>query len=99
MTAYVSLRGKENLRHYRFEGEYTYKRKRNLEGFILDSQGNVFPGKFLNFVFILYFSSIRVELGIGVLKEEIRFLRVYRESLISEASLDVMMCGVPIVFV
>ena len=46
LTAWISLRGKENLRHYRFEGEYTYKRKRNLEGFILDCQGNIFPGSF-----------------------------------------------------
>ena len=46
LTAYVSLRGKKNLRYYRFEGEYTYKRRRNLEEFILDSQGNVFPRSF-----------------------------------------------------
>ena len=34
---------------------------------------------------------MRVEVGMGVLKEEIRFLRVYRESLINEASLDIIM--------
>ena len=42
---------------------------------------------------------MREEVGMGVLKGEIRFLRVYRESLIKEASLDIIMCGVPIVFV
>ena len=34
---------------------------------------------------------MRVELGMGVLKGEIRFLRVYRESLTNEASLDIIM--------
>ena len=34
-----------------------------------------------------------------MLKEEKLFLRVYKESLISEASLDVIICGVPIEFV
>ena len=34
---------------------------------------------------------MRVELGMGALKEEIRFLRLYRESIISEASLDIIM--------
>ena len=33
---------------------------------------------------------MREEVGMGVLKEEIRFLRVYRESLIKEASLDII---------
>ena len=42
---------------------------------------------------------MREEVGMGVLKGEIRFLRVYRESLIKEASLDIIMWGVPIVFV
>ena len=31
---------------------------------------------------------MREEVGMGVLKVEIRFLRVYKESLINEASLD-----------
>ena len=41
---------------------------------------------------------MREEVGMRVLKGEIRFLRVYRESLIREASLNIMMWGVPIVF-
>ena len=58
-----------------------------------------FSKKILNFVLILYFSSIKEEVGMRVLEREIQFLIWYRESLISEANLAVMMWGAPVVFV